>query len=31
MNALRFFEDLALTTTFQPDHLHVRGILRIGD
>lgn len=31
MNALRFFEDLSLTTTFQPDHLHVRGILRIGD
>ncbi|MBZ0137607.1 MAG: hypothetical protein K8I27_14670 [Planctomycetes bacterium] len=31
MNALRFFEDLALTTTFHPDHLHVRGILRIGD
>ena len=31
MNALRFFNDLSLTTTFQPDHLHVHGILRIGE
>jgi hypothetical protein len=31
MNALRFFEDLALTTTFHGDHLHARGLLRIGN
>lgn len=28
--ALRFLRDLALTTRFAPDHLHVRGVLRIG-
>lgn len=30
MNGLRFFKDLALTTRFQPDHLYVHGILRLG-
>ncbi|MCB9895535.1 MAG: hypothetical protein H6839_13895 [Planctomycetes bacterium] len=30
MNGLRYFRDLALTTDFAEDHLHVRGILRIG-
>lgn len=28
MDGLRFFRDLALITTFEPDHLHVRGMLR---
>jgi len=28
--AIRFFRDLTLTTTFAPDHLHVKGLLRIG-
>lgn len=28
--ALRFFRDLSLTTTFAKDHVHVRGLLRIG-
>ncbi|MBX3475196.1 MAG: hypothetical protein KF754_12495 [Planctomycetes bacterium] len=28
--AMRFFRDLAMTTTFAPDHLHVRGVLRTG-
>lgn len=27
---LRFFKDLAMTTTFAADHLHVKGILRVG-
>ena len=31
MNGLRYFKDLAVTTDFAPDHLHVRGILRIGN
>jgi hypothetical protein len=30
MNGLRFFRDLALITQFAQDHLHVRGVLRIG-
>lgn len=30
MNGLRYFKDLALTTRFASDHLHVHGILRIG-
>lgn len=28
--ALRFFRDLAMTTAFAPDHLHVKGVMRIG-
>ncbi|MCL4732012.1 MAG: hypothetical protein KJ044_16455, partial [Planctomycetes bacterium] len=28
--AMRFFRDLALTTSFAADHLHVRGLLRVG-
>lgn len=31
MNGLRFFRDLALTTQFAADHLHVHGVLRLGD
>ncbi|MCA8911398.1 MAG: hypothetical protein KDB82_06815 [Planctomycetes bacterium] len=31
MNGLRYFKDLALTTEFAEDHLHVHGILRMGD
>jgi hypothetical protein len=31
MNGMRFFRDLAVNTTFAPDHLHVRGILRMGN
>ncbi len=30
MHGLRFFQDLALITRFANDHLHVRGVLRIG-
>jgi hypothetical protein len=31
MNGLRYFKDLALTTNFAEDHLHVHGLLRMGD
>lgn len=31
MGGLRFFKDLALITTFADDHLHVQGVLRIGN
>jgi hypothetical protein len=30
MQGLTFFRDLALITKFATDHLHVRGVLRIG-
>jgi hypothetical protein len=31
MNGLRYFKDLALTTVFAGDHLHVHGLLRLGN
>jgi hypothetical protein len=31
LEGLRLFHDLALMTRFADDHLHVRGILRVGE